>query len=187
MSVFKKITAKFYVDLAQYYIGELKKAARLEVTSRLLKYDPILKGTIISFSKVMPISKDEKQLCSFVYADSPFVHIQMQAEFLVFKPYPGCLLPATVAYSTSSALSLIIFDYFQGTVDLNEHKKDWSFQQGKWYRGSESITENDVVVVRVTDVQPNTDGVTIACIIEKKSDIPPQEISKPEENDENAD
>ena len=144
----------------------------------------MLQGTIISFSKVKPISKDSKELVTFCYADQPFVHIKMQAEFLVFKPYKGCLLPATIVYSTSSSISLTVFDYFQASANISEHRESWEFQQDKWYKGSESIANNDVVVVEVEEVTPNNEGVSMLVKIVKRSDVPPQAIEETNEEQE---
>lgn len=177
-SVFKQVTAKFYVDLYQYYIGDLKKAAKLEISSRILKYDPDLDGVILGFSNVESLPKDRAIKTCFCYADSPFVHIRMQATFLVFKPYPTCQLPAAVTFISSSAISLTIFDYFQGYVDLNQHREDWSFRAERWAKKkneSESFGQNDFVIVEVTDVCPNNDGYVLNVKIISKSDIPPIE------------
>ena len=171
MSIFKQITAEFFIDLPQYYIGDLRKAAKLEIASRLLKYDPDLDGVILSFSNVEPISKKNKNVC-FCFADSPFVHIKMKGTFLVFKPYAGCQLPATVTFVSSSAVSLTIFDYFQGYIDLAQHQEKWSFRNDKWTNETDSFTQNDVVVVEVTDVSPNNDGYILSVQIIRKSEVP---------------
>lgn len=182
-SVFKQVEAKFYVDLPFYYMGELKKAAQLEIASRLLKYDPDLDGVIMTFShaKVLPENKERKT--GFCYADSNFAHIKMQATFLVFKPYPTCQLPAVVTFISSSAISLTIFDYFQGYPDLNQHREEWTFRSDKWVRkdnDSQSFAQNDFVVVEVTEVCPNNDGYVLNVKIIRKSDIPPIERIEPD-------
>ncbi|OHS98568.1 hypothetical protein TRFO_08860 [Tritrichomonas foetus] len=179
MSIFRSVTAKFFVDLQQYYIGDLKKATKLDISSRLLQYDPDLDGVILSFSNVEPVSKNKNTAVCFCYADSPFVHIKMKATFVVFKPYKGCQLPATVTFVSSSAVSLTIFDYFQGFIDLAEHRENWTFRADKWTNETDSFTQNDVVVVEVTDVIPNNDGYSLNVRILRKSEIPPVEPIEP--------
>lgn len=188
-SIFQQVTAKFYVDLPQYYIGELKKAAKLEISSRLLKYDPDLNGVILSFSNVEPLSKNPNLTSCFCYADSPFIHIRMKASFLVFKPFPKCQLPAAVTFVSSSAVSLTIFDYFQGYVNLTEHRENWVFQDEQWVKNdqSEKFGQNDFVVVEVTEVSPNYDGYMLSVKVLRKSDIPPIENLDASPIEENVD
>lgn len=182
-SVFQQIKAKFYIDLPYYYNDDLQKAVKLEISSKLLQYDPDIDGVIMAYSHAQALPENKKKKTCFCYADSAFVHKRMQATFLVFKPYKGCLLPAAVTFVSSSAISLTIFDYFQGYPDLNEHRENWAFRADKWVRkdnDSQSFAQNDFVVVEVTDVFPSNEGYVLNVRIIRKSDIPPIEQIEPD-------
>ena len=175
MSVFLHIKAKFYVDLPHYEMNNLVMGAKLDIAGRLLKYDPSLEGIILAYKDVKPL-----QRTAFCYADSPYLHIPMEATFLVFRPVIGCHLPGTVTYISQSAVSLTIFDYFEANLDIADLRTNWSFENNQWYQNRVSFVEGDVLVVRVTQVLPTPDRVTFEVQIVGKSASP----SKPNDEQE---
>jgi len=175
MSVFLNVKAKFYVDLPQYEIGNLSMATKIDIAGRLLKYDATLGGIILAYKNVMPLQK-----LAFCYADSPFLHIPMEATFLVFRPVKDCQLPGTVTYISQSAVSLQIFDYFEANLDIEDLKTKWTFDDNKWYRNREYFGEGDNLVVKVTQIFPSPDGISLEVQIVGKSESP----SKPTNDDQ---
>lgn len=176
MSIFKKVEAEFYVDSPMYEVGNLKFAAKLDIATRLLQWDDEFQGLVLAYQNIAPATKTQ-----YVYADAPYSHQKMKGEFLIFKPYVGCQLPATVTYVSSSAVSLTIFDYFQGIIDIGVHRQNWDFKKDKWFKGTEPISEGDVVIVEVTDVQPSSEGLVLYVNILHKSKLPKKEIYENEE------
>ena len=194
-SVFKQVSATFYVDLPFYDMNQISKAAQRLIATKVLQYDPNLDGVILSFNHVAALPKDQQKKMCYCYGELPFSHIKMKADFMIFKPYPKCQLPAVVTFVSSSAISLTIFDYFQGYVDLNQHREDWSFRSDKWVRkdnSSQGFGQNDYVVVEVIDASPNSEETYVFNVkIIRKSDIPPVEQIEPDatehfQDEENA-
>lgn len=177
MSVFLNIRAKFYVDIPQYEIGNMAAATKLKITELLLRYDANLNGVVLAYKDVKPVQRS-----AFCYADSPYLHIPMEATFLVFRPVPGCQLPGTITYISSSAVSLCVFDYFQADVDIADLKTSWTFGNNKWFRNRENLVEGDSVVVKVINVNPIPRGIQLDVQIVEKSKAPSKPVDPEEPN-----
>ena len=172
MSMFKNVTASFNVDLRMFEMGQLKQAAKAKIAENIVKYVQELDGTVLSYERVRPVGK-----YMYVYADTPALHMRMTGDILVFRPYKGCRLPATVTYVSSSAVSLQVLDNFQGYLDISAHKEMWKFEEDRWYKldGNESFGRYETVVVEVVDVTPmETNGVSFEVKIVGTTDIPVQ-------------
>lgn len=159
----------FYVDLPCYDMGRLKEAAKSYISSYLFSYEQVMGGTIMAYQNVRPFGK----LCRH-YADLPYNHIKMQADVLLFQPYPGCQLPATVTFASSSAVSLQILDTFRGYVNMHDLRAKWEFSEDKWHRDNQSFGAEETVVVEVEDVMPSTEGIVLNVKILRHSDVPVQ-------------
>ena len=174
MSVFKKATVTFSVDMRFWAIGCLKQTAKSEITEKLMEHVQELDGTILAYENVRPVQKFAR-----CYADTPACHIEMQADVLLFKPYKGAQLPATVTYVSSSCVSLEVLDAFQGYVDISELKEKWTFDGDAmaWRNNDtgETFGAYETVVVEVIDSSPtNANGVSLKVNIVRKSDVVPQ-------------
>jgi hypothetical protein len=169
MSAFKRVTAKFFVDLPLCQIGNLREAAKLQISERLFKFDSDIQGTVLAYRDIRPLTPTMR-----CYADHPFCHIAMQGEFLVFKPFPGALLPAAVTFVSQSAVSLQIFDYFQAFVDLAELTQKWQFGRAEWRMGAIAFRKGDTVIVEVTDTRPTSDGVAMQVRILRRAERVPR-------------
>jgi hypothetical protein len=167
MSIFKKVTAKFYVDVPFSAMGNLQEAAKMKITERLLKYDSDLQGTVLAYQHARPVTS-----FPFCYAEAPFCHIRMLADFLVFRPAPGCRLPATVTFVSSFAVFLQIFDCFQANIDLAQLRSEWKFVRNRWTRVKESFGSYDTVIVEVADARPTRDGLAMGVKIVGISSVP---------------
>jgi hypothetical protein len=165
MSVFKHVTAKFYVDIPASQMGRLRDAAKVKITERLFKHDPDLQGIVLAYQKVRPLSP----FVSF-YADHPFCHIQMEGEFLVFKPFVGARLPAVVTFLTASAVCLQICDFFPAFIEFEELKSVWHFSGDVWVKGEDSFGKGDTVIVEVKETRPATEGMALEVRILRKAD-----------------
>jgi len=163
MSAFEEVHAKFYVDLPMYQIGNLKQAAKSEIIQKLLTYDDTIEGSILGFKNIKPT----EPFCK-VYADGPALHVQLEADFMVFKPKVGCVLPGKVSFISSSSLNLLVLGKFNATVDFSEFSKKWSFQQQCWECGEVQINNGDVLLLTVLDVITDSEGPSMTVRVEKK-------------------
>ena len=172
MSVFKKVTVTFSVDMR--FDGKLKDTAKSEIVDKLMEHVQELDGTILAYKNTRPVQK-----YAHCYADTPACHILMQADVLLFRPYPGVQLPATVTYVSSSCVSLQVLDTFHGFVDMAELREQWKFDNESlvWYRSNpdETFGAYETVVVEVVKVAPaKENGVSLQVKIVRKSDVVPQ-------------
>jgi hypothetical protein len=169
MSAFKRITARFYVDLPLCQLGGLREAAKLQISERLLKFDADLQATVLAYRDIRPLAPTMR-----CYADHPFCHVAMQGEFLVFKPLPGARLPAAVTFVSQAAVSLQVFEHFQAFVDVAELRARWTFARDEWAMGPVAFRKGDTVIVEVADARPAQDGVAMQVrILRRAESVPP--------------
>lgn len=177
-SVFQKATVKFYVDLSDTELGRIIPAAKDYIAGCLFCYEQREGGVVLAYSNVRPFQKYLR-----CHADLPYCHIKMLADVLLFKPYPGCELPATVTFVSSSAINLQIIDTFRGYVNMQHLRKNWYFKDEKWHLndGNQSFTAYENVVVLVEDVMGSSEGLVMNVRVLRRSDVPVQATIEDEE------
>jgi hypothetical protein len=169
MSGFTLAKVNFFVDIPFYNITRLRDAAKLLVSERLFRYDQVLQGAVMAYRNLRPLAKS----CS-CYADSPFCHMPMEADMLVFRPTLGSELPAFVSHVSSSAISLQVFACFPAYLNLDELRENWRFDGNSdaWSDGHRSFGRGHTLVVEVTDVKPTSEGISLAVRLVRISDMP---------------
>ena len=163
MSVFSQVHAKFYLDIPVYKMNELKESTRYLISRKLFQYDDTLNGVILAFKNAAPVDRFAR-----FYADTPSIHMQMEADFIVFKPKIGTILPAKVTFVTANSVTLSVLGTFTANVDVSELKKDWSFSRSVWRKGADSFGENDTLQVSITESIPTSNGLDFTVNVIKK-------------------
>lgn len=163
MSAFSQVHAKFVLDIPVYKMNQLKEASRILLTRKLLHYDQTLGGVVLAFKNTTPCGNFAK-----FYADTPAIHMQMEADFLVFKPIKGITLPAKVTFVNSSSASLTVLGAFTANADLTDLKQNWSFTNSMWRKGSESFGEGDTLEVALVESIPTATGLDFNVKVIKK-------------------
>lgn len=163
MSAFSQVHAKFYLDIPVYKMNDLKEGTRRAITNKLLTYDETLKGVILGFKNSTPCSQFAK-----FYADTPAIHMQMEADFLVFRPIKGTTLPAKVTFVNSTTASLTVLGAFTANADLADLRQNWSFSNSMWRQGPECFGEGDTLEVQLVDYIPTSTGIDFNVKVIKK-------------------
>ena len=153
MSVFYSVHAKFYLDVPVYKMKELKDASRILITRKLLTYDETIGGVILAIKNATPVNPYAK-----VYADTPAIHVQMEADFLIFKPDKGTILPAKVDHVAANSVNLTVLGVFTANIDMADLKNNWVFSRTLWRNGNESFGEGDSLQVEVSEITPSSSG-----------------------------
>ena len=172
MSVFFSVHAKFYLDVPVYKMKELADASRILISRKLLTYDDTIGGVILAVKNATPVNPYAK-----VYADTPAIHVQMEADFLVFKPNKGTLIPAKVDHVTANSVNLTVLGVFTANIDMNHLKQNWVFSRTLWRNGDESFGEGDTLQVEILEAIPSSTGFDFSVKFHQK-------ISSEEANEE---
>lgn len=169
---------KFYVDVSNTEMKRLIPAAKDYIAGCLFCYEQTQGGVVLAYSNVRPMQKFWR-----CHNDLPYTHIKMLADVLLFKPYRGCELPATVTFVSSSAINLQIIDTFRGYVNMEDLRQNWHFADEKWQKNnsSESFTAYENVVVLVEDVMGSSEGLVMNVKVLRRSDVAVQGTIEDEE------
>lgn len=155
MSCFSLIKYRTTINLELYKVNELKKYTKEAILERLFQYDDNLQGIPIYINNVEPLDYPKH------YADQPAIHVKVQADFLLFSPNIGGLIPVKVNNVTGNSVNVEFLGTFTGSIDMTTLKKNWTYSEKQWMKGQYSFTEGSTIEVQILEYSPSySSGIT---------------------------
>jgi len=100
---FKQVTATFYLSLPPTCLPNPTAAITRELGALVLTYHEALGGVVLALNKPRVVSTPER-----VLYDSPFIHLHVTADVLLFAPEVGMGLAGCVNFVGSSHIGLLV-------------------------------------------------------------------------------
>lgn len=100
---FKQVTATFYLSLPPTCLPNPTAAITRELGALVLTYHETLGGVLLALNKLRVVSTPER-----VLYDSPFIHLHVTADVLLFAPEVGMGLAGCVNFVGSSHIGLLV-------------------------------------------------------------------------------
>ncbi|CAK4083984.1 unnamed protein product [Aphanomyces euteiches] len=114
-SPFAKAKLVMSVSLAPYHIQNAKKGLEDQLSQMLMKYCEPVQGVLLSFNSLQMINP-----YGHIINETPFIHVRVAADALVFRPTPGMKLSATVNKIGSNHIGLLLAGVFNVSIAATE-------------------------------------------------------------------
>ncbi|KAK0166071.1 hypothetical protein PV328_004521 [Microctonus aethiopoides] len=112
--------AKRHVALHPFHLNNLNKALHEILSSSINFYDFELKGLLLSYKNPKLLSS----LGSILY-DSHFIHVDIEADFYIFKPEVGSVLSGIVNKQAINHIGVLVHKAFNVSIPMNENDNEW--------------------------------------------------------------
>ncbi|KAK0080093.1 hypothetical protein PV325_000445 [Microctonus aethiopoides] len=112
--------AKKHVALHPVHLNNLNKALHEILSSSINFYDFELKGLLLSYKNPKLLSS----LGSILY-DSHSIHVNIEADFYVFKPEIGSVLSGIVNKKAINHIGVLVHKAFNVSILMNENDNEW--------------------------------------------------------------
>ncbi|KAK0175321.1 hypothetical protein PV327_009078 [Microctonus hyperodae] len=112
--------AKRHVALHPFHLNDLNKALHEIISSSINFYDSELKGLLLSYKNPKLLSS----LGSILY-DNHYIHVDIEADFYVFKPEIGSVLSGIVNKQAINHIGVLVHKAFNVSIPMNENDNKW--------------------------------------------------------------
>lgn len=110
-SCFKLQTSVLHLALPPKYIGDIRTGVKEQLSSELKLYSEKLDGVVIAFDNVKVL-----QPVGTIMDSQPWIHIDVQADFVIFKPIRGSVLKGTVNKLGSDHIGCLVHNCFNASI-----------------------------------------------------------------------
>ncbi|ESO97493.1 hypothetical protein LOTGIDRAFT_228177 [Lottia gigantea] len=105
------ITKSRTIILSPRFIGKILPGIREFIDREVNLFSDFLDGVLISYSNIKL-----HQPFSSVHDDRPYLHLYIQADYIVFKPYVGCTLKGVVNKLSQGHIGCLVHKHFNASV-----------------------------------------------------------------------
>ncbi|XP_015598329.1 titin homolog isoform X2 [Cephus cinctus] len=111
---------KRHLGLHPFHLTDLNAALHEILSSSLNKYDPELKGILLSYQnpKLLNCLGD-------IFYDTCYVHVDIEADFYVFRPDVPCNLRGIVNKKSDGHVGVLVHKAFNVSIPKPEDDNDW--------------------------------------------------------------
>ncbi|OAD53725.1 DNA-directed RNA polymerase I subunit RPA43 [Eufriesea mexicana] len=111
---------KKHLGLHPFHLTNLNVALNEILSSNLNSYDPDLKGFLLAY-------KNPKLLTPLgeIFHDTCFIHIDIEADFYVFKPEVGCTLKGIVNKKGLGHIGILVHKAFNVSISKPDDEENW--------------------------------------------------------------
>ncbi|KZC05016.1 PREDICTED: DNA-directed RNA polymerase I subunit RPA43 [Dufourea novaeangliae] len=111
---------KKHFGLHPFHLTNLNAALNEILSSNLNSYDTELKGFLLAY-------KNPKLLTPLgeIFYDTCFIHVDIEAEFYVFRPEVGCLLKGTINKKGLDYIGVLVHKTFNVSIPKPDDKDNW--------------------------------------------------------------
>ncbi|XP_057334029.1 probable serine/threonine-protein kinase kinX [Microplitis mediator] len=171
--VFKE-TLQRHVSLHPIHLNDTKKALKDILNSSINTFDTEFNGLLIAY-------KNPKLLCplGFINYDNYFIHMNVQADFYIFRPAVGSVLTGVVNKKEENYIGVLVHKAFN--VSITKRMKDDSWQ-GHYLEVGQEAT----FTVTQVDLRARVPFIRGKLLIEDTVDGNNEEIDGDEDIDENV-
>lgn len=112
--------AKRHLGLHPFHLTDLNAALREILTSTINSYDSKLKGIILSYKNPKLLSR-----MGTVLYDTCYIHVDIEADFYVFRPSVGDTLKGIVNKKSQDHVGILVHKTFNATIPRPDNDDDW--------------------------------------------------------------
>ncbi|RHY42772.1 hypothetical protein DYB30_002650 [Aphanomyces astaci] len=137
-------------SLAPYHIQDPKKGLEDQLNHMLMKYSEPVQGVLLAFNSLQVINP-----YGHIINETPYIHVRIAADALVFRPTPGMQLTATVNKVGSNHIGLLLAGVFNVSIAATEMPSGFvhNYHEDAWVgKDSSAIAVDDAVEFRVLQV-----------------------------------
>ncbi|XP_076670044.1 RNA polymerase I subunit F [Andrena cerasifolii] len=111
---------KKHLGLHPFHLTNLNAALNEILSSNLNSYDKELKGFLLAY-------KNPKLLTPLgeILYDTCFIHVDIEADFYIFRPEVGCSLKGTVNKKGLDHIGLLVHKAFNVSIPKQDDDEDW--------------------------------------------------------------
>ncbi|KAJ1800787.1 hypothetical protein LPJ59_000825 [Coemansia sp. RSA 2399] len=118
-SSFTECTSKLTVTLAPVHSRDLWASIHETLNSMLLRFVPQVRGVVLSYSKVKPLSDT-----AMMFHDSPFGQLDVSAKLLLWRPIAGMALRGSINVQSPDHIGLLLWDTFNASIPASFIPRD---------------------------------------------------------------
>lgn len=149
---FDKVSTTKHIILSPKYLGRVKNGIVEQLNSELNFTSKSLGGILIAYSNIHLLNR-----VGDILAEQPYIHFDVQADFIVFKPVVGCLLRGVVNKVGKNHVGCLVHNFFNASIRRpSELLNDW---HGK------NMDVGDEFIFKVTRVSTYTKLMCIEGIL----------------------
>ncbi|OWF42943.1 DNA-directed RNA polymerase I subunit RPA43-like [Mizuhopecten yessoensis] len=130
---FEKVTTTKHIVLSPKYLGRVKTGIVEQLNSELNFASESLDGILIAYSSIHLL-----QRLGRILDDQPYIHFNIQADFVVFKPVIGCLLRGVVNKVSKNHIGCLVHNCFNASLARPA-------QAGKRWQGDDLVIGDEFV------------------------------------------
>ncbi|ETW02156.1 hypothetical protein, variant [Aphanomyces invadans] len=137
-------------SLAPYHIQNAKKGLEDQLNLMLMKYCDPVQGVLLAFNSLQVINP-----YGHIINETPYIHVRIAADALVFRPTPGMQLTGTVSKVGSNHIGLLLAGVFNVSIAATEMPSGFvhNYHEDAWIgQDSSAIAVDDSVEFRVVKV-----------------------------------
>ncbi|KDO28795.1 hypothetical protein SPRG_20002 [Saprolegnia parasitica CBS 223.65] len=136
MSPFVNAKLVMSCSLAPCHIHDAKKGLEEQLNLMLMKYCDPVEGVILAFNAITLLNP-----YGHIINETPYIHVRVAADALVFRPTPGMQLSAVVNKVGSNHIGLLLAGVFNVSIDSTEMPDGYvhNFQEEAWV-GDDGVT-----------------------------------------------
>ncbi|XP_041366638.1 DNA-directed RNA polymerase I subunit RPA43-like [Gigantopelta aegis] len=110
-SCFELVHSERHVALPPRFVCKVKKGICEQLDKELHLYSTQLQGVLIGYANMKLM-----QTCGIVMDDDPYVHFNIQVDFIVFKPRIGCQMKGIVNKTSVDHVGCLVYGHFNASI-----------------------------------------------------------------------
>ncbi|XP_050409358.1 DNA-directed RNA polymerase I subunit RPA43 [Patella vulgata] len=164
------------IILAPRYIGKTSQGITEQLDREVNLYSDVLQGVLISYSNIKLL-----QPLSLTHDDKPYFNFKIQADYIVFRPFDGCILKGVVNKTSQTHVGCLVHRHFNASIP-----RPRKYGDGTW-KGSQ-LEQGDEFYFKVTSVSSNNKvlfiqgTLTDELFLIKSQSSATETVNKPSEN-----
>ncbi|KAI8325016.1 hypothetical protein GQ54DRAFT_36962 [Martensiomyces pterosporus] len=116
---FIETTTRLTVTLAPIYSRDFWAGVHETLNSMLLHFVPQVRGVVLSYSKVKPLSDT-----ALLFNDSPYGQLEVSARLLLWRPISGMSVNGCINVQSPDHIGLLLWDTFNASIPASFIPKD---------------------------------------------------------------
>ncbi|NXT75838.1 RPA43 polymerase, partial [Zapornia atra] len=113
-----------HVALAPLFLGRKRTGIRSQLDAELLRYSESLQGVPVAYDNIKVVGE-----LGDIYDDQGFIHLNIEADFVIFSPKKGKKLVGVINKVAPSHIGCLIHGCFNASIPKPEHMSVVQWQE----------------------------------------------------------
>ncbi|XP_072009909.1 DNA-directed RNA polymerase I subunit RPA43 [Engystomops pustulosus] len=164
-----------HLALSPKYLNKKRSGIKEYLDAELLKYKAALEGVPVAYDNLKIVGE-----LGDIYDDIGFIHLNIEADFVIFKPRRGSRLVGVVNKKAPSHFGCLVYGCFNASIPRPQ-----KFSVAKWQRLNVNIGDQMEFIINRLD----SDAVGVFCIrgrLNARMEAELEELEDLVPNEENA-